>query len=144
MFFFLIFRDTQTDVIALENYALVFLWAAVENHVGICAACAGALKARWCVTYMKVRKLSMDLRNKSWLASVSAATSSIVTRTQSTEDRTMYDRTTSNASSLNDVPLDDKGPNMQMELVEILPGRRMELLETQPPKLGQVRYSRGE
>ncbi|EXJ72874.1 uncharacterized protein A1O5_04022 [Cladophialophora psammophila CBS 110553] len=118
-----------------ENYALVFLWAGVENHIGICAACAGALKARLSLTYRKVKKLSLDLRNKSWLASIStsasesrpgstsADTRTEVTRTQSTEDRTLYERTAS-LPSLNDVPIsDDKGSK----------GTRIELVEVQQP-----------
>ncbi|ETI27798.1 hypothetical protein G647_00247 [Cladophialophora carrionii CBS 160.54] len=114
-----------------ENYALVFLWASVENHVGICTACAGALKTKWCTTYKKVRALSMDLKNKSWLASISTTTSSSVAHTsQSTEERRLYDRASSNASSLDDVPADQgKGPYMRMELVEMHPGRRISLLD---------------
>jgi len=131
--------DTSPNV--SQNYALVFLWAAVENHVGICAACAGALKARCCVTYKKVRKMSMDLRNKSWLASVSAATSTDITRTQSSEERILYDRADSNAPSLNDVSIEDKSPDLRMELVEMHAGAPFEVLKPQQPKLVTVRYS---
>ncbi len=128
-----------------ENYALVFLWAGVENHVGICAACAGALKVRWCATYKRVRTFSLDLKNKSWLASASTATSESLTRTQSTEDRTYYDRASSNASSLNDLPMDDKGPTVRMELVEMHPGARVSVLSTQQAKVVHIplRHSRG-
>ncbi|EXJ63894.1 hypothetical protein A1O7_00229 [Cladophialophora yegresii CBS 114405] len=114
-----------------ENYALIFLWAGVENHVGICTACAGALKTKWCTTYKKVRALSMDLKNKSWLASMSTATSSSGARTsQCTEERRLYERTSSNASSLHAVPAENvKGPYMRMELVGMHPGKRISLID---------------
>ncbi|KIY00366.1 uncharacterized protein Z520_04051 [Fonsecaea multimorphosa CBS 102226] len=112
-----------------ENYALVFIWASVENHIGICAACAGALKARLCLTYRKVRTLSVDLRNKSWRASKAAPGSgspsagtrtSTLSRSQITEDRTLYERTGSLPSLHVDVPLVfDKEPiGMVTELVQ--------------------------
>jgi hypothetical protein len=107
------------NVDATENYALVFLWASVENHIGICAACAGALKSKWCATYRRVRAISIDLKNKSWLISASTATQTTATVSQSTEDRILYDRTNSNASSLNFVPIDEKETGMRMELVEL-------------------------
>ncbi|OQV02705.1 hypothetical protein CLAIMM_07854 isoform 1 [Cladophialophora immunda] len=117
-----------------ENYALVFIWASVENHIGICAACAGALKARVCLTYRKVKMLSVDLRNKSWLASMSTPGSGstsagtqteTLTRSQVTEDRTLYERTGSLPSLHVDLPLVfDKEPA----------GTVTELLEIQSPK----------
>ncbi|KIW73778.1 hypothetical protein, variant [Phialophora macrospora] len=118
-----------------ENYALVFLWASVENHVGICAACAGALKTKWCATYKKVRSISMDIKNKSWLASMSTATSpSVMGTSQDTEDRRLYDRASSNASSLNNVRTDDKDLGTRMELVEMHPGTRISVVSTQKPR----------
>jgi hypothetical protein len=118
----------------------------VENHVGICAACAGALKTKWCATYKKVRALSMDLKNKSWLASMSAATSSSVARaSQDTEDRRLYDGASSNASSLNNVPAGGKDPDMRMELVEMHPGTRISIVEAPQPRIIHIppRSSRG-
>ena len=47
----------------------------------------------------------------------------------------MYDRANSNASSLNDVPVDDKGPSVRMELVEMQSGARVSVLGTQQPNL---------
>lgn len=117
-----------------ENYALVFLWASVENHVGICAACAGSLKTKCRAAYKKVRTLSIDLKNKSWLASRSSSTSTAGLQSQVTEDRTLYDQATSNASSLNDVPTPKKGPDFRTELIEMHPGMRLSVTTTTNPK----------
>ncbi|KAH0843530.1 hypothetical protein AYO21_07192 [Fonsecaea monophora] len=121
--------DTSPNRIS-ENYALVFIWAGVENHIGICAACAGALKARVCMTYRRVKMLSVDLRNKSWLASASAPGSAststgsrtdTATRSQITEERTLYERTSSLPSLHLAGPISfDKGPRGTVtELVDI-------------------------
>lgn len=96
-----------------ENYALVLLWAAVENHVGICAACAGALKQKSMSTFESVRRSYDHLRNKSW-------TPPSTLRTQDTEERRLYERSDSTAPQLSlSEGLGPKDTEVQMELFQV-------------------------
>jgi hypothetical protein len=142
--------QTCTHPHSTENYALVFLWASVENHVGISAACAGALKTRWILTYRRVRKFSIDLKHKSRLPfsnfsyfSSTTSRAGTSTRRLSFERESGYassatERSESNAGSLSDVD----GVGLAVggtELVDVHPGRRLEVVEMKTPKLVQVR-----
>lgn len=115
----------------------MYLWAAIENHVGICAACAGALKQKSVSTFEKVKRLSSDLRHRSWRMSATDHTTTTTTTTtvpggigaghrrcsQSTEERKLYER----AASLNSFTgmedsvsnADNKDLAMRLELVEL-------------------------
>ncbi|OAP58212.1 hypothetical protein AYL99_07302 [Fonsecaea erecta] len=134
-------HDIATSPNLSENYALVFIWACVENHIGICAACAGALKARLCMGYRRVRMLSVDLRSKSWRASTAGprprstsvgTTTEALTRSQITEERTLYERTASLPSLHVDLPLSfEKEPTGTItELLEFQRPRSIHILAT--------------
>ncbi len=117
----------------IENYALVYLWAAVENHVGICAACAGAIKQRSIATFASVRRSYVQLRHKSsWPSSTGASwppaswssTDATTGRTQSTEDRNAFVRTDSLPDENPSYPCaaaTDRVRGMRLELVAVSP-----------------------
>ncbi|KAJ9495672.1 hypothetical protein LTR96_008812 [Exophiala xenobiotica] len=96
-----------------QSYALVFLWAAVENHVGICAACAGAVKQKTIGAVDTIRRSYSSFRDKSWPPPSSAF------RTQDTEERVLYDRTESIPNS--SLGSDRKDLGMRMELYQFPP-----------------------
>ncbi|KAK4934524.1 hypothetical protein LTR10_024241 [Elasticomyces elasticus] len=96
-----------------QSYALVFLWAAVENHVGICAACGGALKQKSMTAYDNIRRSYCSIRHKSY------PTPSLVTRSQNTEDRSFYERTDSLPTP--SLGVDSKDAGMRMELYNLQP-----------------------
>ncbi|EXJ86742.1 hypothetical protein A1O3_03696 [Capronia epimyces CBS 606.96] len=95
-----------------ENYALVYLWAAVENHLGICAACAGAIKQKSISVFHRVKRSYSSLKSKSYRSS--HAPSSPLAQAQSFEDRVLYERT----DSLPESPsgLDKKSPQPMFEM----------------------------
>lgn len=100
----------SSDFSDTAHYALVYLWAAVENHVGICAACGGAIKQKSVAAVEAVKRVSSEMRHKSWLLSSA-------TRSQVSEDRTLYERTDSSASlRMGD---SSKGSGLRMELYEV-------------------------
>lgn len=68
----------------------------MENHVGICAACAGAIKQKSVAAYESVRRSYCEYKSKN----SAQQSSDSVTRTQSTEDRTLYEQ----ASSIGESP----------------------------------------
>ena len=105
-----------------ENYALVFLWAAVENHIGICAACAGAVKQKTIGAVDTIRRSYSSFRHKSWPPPSSTL------RTQGTEERTLYERTESIPDS--SLGADRKDLGMRMELYQ-LPARADRTVELQ-------------
>jgi hypothetical protein len=126
-------HDIDTSNNLSENYALVFLWAAVENHVGICAACAGAIKQKSIAAFSSVRRSYDGFRHKSPMAMVYP---SELSRSQATEDRNLCNRqdsvaTTASAPSINDT-IDSK--------TSFTNGMRMELFEVSDP-LGQTPQS---
>ncbi|KIW21421.1 hypothetical protein PV08_02001 [Exophiala spinifera] len=84
--------DTMTNF--SQNYALIFLWAAVENHLGICVACAGAVKQRTIRAVGSLRKSYGSIRHKPW-----PPTSFNIVTTQDTEHRNLYTRHDSRPSS---------------------------------------------
>ncbi|KAJ4519456.1 hypothetical protein HRR83_004519 [Exophiala dermatitidis] len=79
-----------------ENYALVYLWAAVENHIGIWAACGGAIKQKTLSALHKIRRSYSGARYHSDDKSSSPTqVSTTLARSQCTEDRALYERTDS-------------------------------------------------
>lgn len=67
----------------------------MENHVGICAACAGAIKQKSVAAYESVRRSYSEYKSKG----SAQQSSDSMTRTQSTEDRTLYENTDSYGGS---------------------------------------------
>ncbi|KAL6248161.1 hypothetical protein RBB50_004416 [Rhinocladiella similis] len=94
-----------------QNYALIFLWAAVENHLGICVACAGAVKQKTIRAVDSIRKSYGSIRHKSM------PSTSFTIVTQDTEHRKLYTRHSSKPSST--VATDNKDGDVHMELHQV-------------------------
>ncbi|EXJ88048.1 hypothetical protein A1O1_04975 [Capronia coronata CBS 617.96] len=98
-----------------ENCALVLLWAGVENHIGICAACAGAIKQKSIAAVKRAKTSYSGIRSKSHRSS--SALISTLPRTQSTEERALYERADSLPNPLSSH--DSKSPETLFELHEV-------------------------
>ncbi|RVX72301.1 hypothetical protein B0A52_04506 [Exophiala mesophila] len=102
-------RMATTDNLS-ESYALIWIWAAVENHVGICAACGGAIKQRTIAAYASVRRSYSDLRYKM------SSTSSINSRAKCVEASSGRSESTSTKhGSYLEGDLHDKSPSLEMD-----------------------------
>ncbi|KAK6384385.1 hypothetical protein LTS17_001948 [Exophiala oligosperma] len=94
-----------------ENYALIFLWAAVENHLGICVACAGAVKQKTIRAVDSIRKSYGSIRHKPW------PPTSFTMVTQDTEHRNLYTRPSSMPSPT--AASDNKDGDVHLELHQV-------------------------
>lgn len=125
--------DLLTSPYDLENYALVCLWAAVENHVGICAACAGAIKQKSISTLKRVRRSYSGVRSKSYRSSQTPT--STVPRTQDTEDRALYERSDSLPHPLSSHGSKSPGMNYELHEVPESPTKMVEYQLSTSPRL---------
>lgn len=88
----------------------------MENHVGICAACAGAIKQKSLAAYQSVRRSYCDLRSK---ASAQQPSSSYDTRTQRSEERALNEHTGSCTTPSLDGAIDNKEIDAGIRLEEV-------------------------
>lgn len=91
----------------------------MENHVGICAACGGAIKHKTVAAFQTVQRSYSDLRSKD------SAQQSSATRTQGSEDRTLYEHAESFVMAPSEaINLDNKDNLVRMEQVMVTDGKK--------------------